>query len=818
MMMKMKEQNEKRDRGSALLVSLMVMVGLTLLGLGFVAISETESAISVNERNYSQTLHAAEAGARVVTEWFNAPEWALNAGLMPANTAAHNAAFKRSRNVKGVESIYRPDISEILFDYPLKGDREDELYGVDADNADFVIDYSTTEGAAFLNTFNERLMGDKAAGELIDPNVGIYITRISVYAPPVVGDTKAASTIAPNIETWQDDGNRYGVATIAVTAEKLRDPSLTPADAGAQTIARRTVKAVVGEFPFPGPEGPLQSNAGIGTNGAFRVHWGKIISLADMGVKRDHQSLPWIDAWTPIEYENDYTFFDSSLPQKVAAPEFNSYNKAADYSYLNDLIIPGGTTPSTAGLQFEDPWFQARARGAFTHKISSATPGDPQPYKYTPGTVENAGDNAYSNQFQDQDSDVIPTKKEAIFVRPVYQFWKQIAMTGATQQGINYLRYNSGTGEWYDVRGNSQEFEEWVDATDQGEEGFYFFDTLTGGDPQNDDGTTNTAILTPAISMNSSNAGPDGDFQMRGFVYFNGEEFGTTGISGPDGWYNAPGEPFRDIGVHVVDPIDGKYQCEDPITGNPDDCPANFDESDVPIVENYTNYRWDYQDLNQNGQFDYVVEQRVINASAGSEHAAGNPHTVWLPVPYYEGCGSSGGGGTWDVGTDCSEPHEPYLNLIYPYPDATGGSGVPIPFRVGWEDPTQQTRAPKRTLNSHPTGTLATCGQSATALVKSTDQNLGGYSNTDCTSNAYDELGGMVDLGDGPILDGVFYTEGDFDSSGNGIYYGSVLVWGTVDGTGNPDLFYDFKLSTGDWQERFQNLPRTIITSIETDQ
>lgn len=42
------------DRGSTLLVSLMIMIGLSLLGLAFVAISETENAISVNQRNKAQ--------------------------------------------------------------------------------------------------------------------------------------------------------------------------------------------------------------------------------------------------------------------------------------------------------------------------------------------------------------------------------------------------------------------------------------------------------------------------------------------------------------------------------------------------------------------------------------------------------------------------------------------------------------------------------------------------------------------------------------------------------------------------------------------
>ncbi|HET7711165.1 MAG TPA: hypothetical protein VFL80_04490, partial [Thermoanaerobaculia bacterium] len=52
------------SHGSALLVSLMVMVGLSLLGLGFVAISETESAIAINERNSVQVLDVAETGAK----------------------------------------------------------------------------------------------------------------------------------------------------------------------------------------------------------------------------------------------------------------------------------------------------------------------------------------------------------------------------------------------------------------------------------------------------------------------------------------------------------------------------------------------------------------------------------------------------------------------------------------------------------------------------------------------------------------------------------------------------------------------------------
>src|ERR1044071_3604508 len=77
-----------RQRGSALLAALMVIVGLSLLGLAFVAISETESTISINQRNHTETVAVAEAGARLVVQWFQDPVTMNNLALMPNNAAA----------------------------------------------------------------------------------------------------------------------------------------------------------------------------------------------------------------------------------------------------------------------------------------------------------------------------------------------------------------------------------------------------------------------------------------------------------------------------------------------------------------------------------------------------------------------------------------------------------------------------------------------------------------------------------------------------------------------------------------------------------
>src|SRR5882757_237560 len=102
----------RNDRGSALLVSLMVIVGLSLLGLGFVAISETESAIAKNQLSVAQTQAVAEAGAKLVVEWFQDPAWAQTSAGMPSNDGTVNAnitAIKTSR-VSGPDSgVYRPN-------------------------------------------------------------------------------------------------------------------------------------------------------------------------------------------------------------------------------------------------------------------------------------------------------------------------------------------------------------------------------------------------------------------------------------------------------------------------------------------------------------------------------------------------------------------------------------------------------------------------------------------------------------------------------------------------------------------------------------
>lgn len=751
------------ESGSSLLVSLMVIAGLSLLGLGFVAITETESAISVNERNYTQTLQVAEAGARTVAEWFNAPEWALANRIMP-DLNTYGNTIKQQRENLSYTGFYKPNNAvELLCNIPFSQD-QDRFYGVDANSADVVI--NETNAAAFLTTFNSHLFNDTLQGG--------RVVEIRIYGPPVVAGT--FNTTAGGLRFWNRNvGTRYGLATIAVTAEKTRDGSTT-----APVIARRTVRIVVAELPLPGAEGPLQSGSGTGTTGNFRVHWGKAISNVDMAVKRLHTSLPWHDAWTRIRFEEGY------------AP---SYATAAP-DYLFELINKG----------FEDPWFEVRARQNSAPPAGSPiTSGTEQLWLYnTPNNVENAvGTSGYSGHFQQQNQDAAPLRRNVLFTRPVYPIWKQIALAGAGQQGIYYLRYVSGTGHdsiWRDTRGVSKTFSQWVNVRAGGFEGFFFFDTTDGSDPQLPNGATNTTVLTPSMSLSSSAGNP---FKMRGFFFMNMVAWGSSGLQDPGGYYNYPGEPFQDIGVHYANVPNGQLLCTEVANPIPVVCATN--PGSTPWLRNFTNRQWDYQDVNQNGRFDVVVAQNpALIDTPGTDSPDIAANAEYFIVPYSDACGAANG-----VGTTCSDPHEPYLNLIYPAGFALGGGSDPNPVVVRWEAQAlaSQTRRPKN-FTTPTSGVPVTC-TSTSSLA-------------DCTSNTYDREGPLVVLGssagDGPVVEGIIYNEGNYDASGQAIYYGAVLIQGTVQGAGTPFVFFDESLARGDWAEKFTNLPRTIMTTIETDQ
>ncbi|HEU5161668.1 MAG TPA: hypothetical protein VFV54_00850 [Thermoanaerobaculia bacterium] len=781
----------RRQRGSALLVSLMVMVGLSLLGLGFVAISETESAISVNERNYAETLAVAEAGAKAVVEMFQDADWAAGIGILPPN----KTAIKTERVVGSYTGRYKASPVDRLFDSPFKPAPGDRFFG-DEEHADVIINASKgSDAVAYLATLNEALFGE-------NPNP--HITEVLVYAPPMVGGTLTGG--------FWTSGDRFGVATIKVTAVKDGP--------GGDPIARRAVKIIMGETPLPGASGPIQTEGALGNAGNYEVYWGKVTALQALKVINPSVSLPWFDASERVYFEYGYDTTRPWEPNKdyttlaigtvvhppkaarTAIPELRRWayeltvpgnDSGAEplptfWSQTKDEEITTGNVkfktvysaqypvePSVTyesaewlyelvGKQIQDPWFQARTRSLDLcyNNNCTPTPAGPHPYKYNNAAQDETS--LLSNFFKDQTHTEPSDRVEVTFPTIDYEFWKEVAQSAEPDSGIIYLQWDAVKQEFRSLDNVSMSAVAWLNAIDNGYgPGFYFFDTANGLNPQYGYGGT----LTPDIIVNSSDKGPSGLFQMQGFIYMNATFFGTGGVGAinPEDVFPMPGEPYRDIGYRKVDKDTGLFV---------KDASGDF------VLENKNTDDWEFQDLDDDFTFDIVTEERTIKRPGD-----GSSVTVWLPILYKEGC---------TVGTDCSEPHEPYLNFIYPDIDDPTGA-----VTVGWHDSDDLAKmSPKVRLSENTPNACTTTSEQ-----------------WECTGNWRDEDGALVRLN--PVLNGILYNEGGYDAQGNSLYYGSLLIRAEFKGNGTPAVYFNECILKNCWQEQL-NLPKVIIQSTQTDQ
>jgi hypothetical protein len=823
--MKRKNRKKSRQQGSALLVSLMVMVGLSLLGLGFVAISETESAIAVNERNATQALAAAEAGAKIAVEWFQDAEWADAHGLLPPNKKEIKTFRTTTPNGNG---YYKENAGELLFDVPFKIVDSNRFFG-NVNTADVIITLGDNKVADdFLEELNEKLFADDS----------VRISDIRAYAPPMPGGTLVDEGAGDDTGFWQPNATTkavYGVATIRVTAQKM---------AGDRVLATRTVKLVVAETPFPTVDGAIETSGSLVGQGNFHVFWGKVLSEKETQVNRPAVGMPWFDAENQMSYEYGYNTTEEWVAStaykkddRIHAPnsaialdsqlaKFSYVAVAAGTSHTNPPVdvtdwkkVENATFFEASGMEWraepsvpyrivstdfytkvpwlyallgqaiEDPWLHVRARGAVTldnkKSIPCAKATEPHPCDFA--ALTDAVNGLYSNVFQLQTHlDTVnnpPERLEVFFPTMDYEFWKTVAQSGDNQPGgdLYYFSYNEKTQMFVGPNGEEKVVEDWLNARENGlGAGFYFFDTADETNPQYGKGGT----LTDPIIVNAK----DGkNWQMQGYIYLNAESFGTTGAGNmiEDDLYQMPGEPYRDIGYREVDPDTGKYVIEGAATTLP--------LGDYKVVGG-NNGIWSYQDVNDNGVFDWHValNTKELKRPNGGTIAA---NTVWLPVPWFPDCTIPDLSDMENkVAGTCSEPHEPYVNMIYPNTgDAKDG------VTIGWHDPDDEDfRKPKTRLGVND------------PVVCDDDTSL-----RDCTSNGYDVDGALVTLA--PILYGALYNEGGYAGSGNATYYGAVLMRGNFDASGTPEVFFNECLARGCLESQLE-MQRVMVTLYETDQ
>jgi hypothetical protein len=863
-----RRRNRKNDRGSALLVSLMVMVGLSLLGLGFVAISETESTIAKNQSQALQTLTIAEAGAKMVVEWFQDPQWAINNAGMPGNANCANFGatpcsangspgqfMKTVRTVGDYVGVYKPTAGTKICDKPYRPSNNDRLFG-DEDHADLIIN-ATTVGQAQMNTINDVLLGpnadDKIAGE---------VTEVRVFAPPIVGGTL--------VNGFWGGGQRYGVATIRVTAQQFRDPVTHSG-----VISSHTVRVVVGELPLPIPAGPIQGNASVSFGGDFFVHWGMETSRTTLDPSRALTSMPWSNAYERPHFEHGYepgtgighvlvtargTGYSAANPPTIT---FSSGAAAATpvisgggITAINVTTVGSGysrTAPPTVNITcnapctgtgavaqamvgaeyyyktggaydqqnyfeelldktFDDPWYGARAAG---DNLRDGSGGGPQLYPYTYQTdEESASTPSYFFQFQDHNA--YPLYKAVVFPTIRYDYWKRIAQQGRGYKGLYYFGYDGAGGFKKFNTGASQPMSYWANTlsgTGSGlGPGVYFFDTTSGQNPQTLTGGARTAALTPDEIWNSGNF--NHEFLMQGFVYMNSNTFGTNGGGNSETPINVnmPGEPYRDVGypvwcLAVGNPIAACTAANTWADCNGDPCRAGAGDATFSCQDLQTGLP------HTDGRCRIVVMPAPAwesNDPNVANHAAGN---IYIPktwksaaqaiASYGAACVAppANWDGTQPAGNYCSEPHEPYINLVFP-DTARDNNNHPSQVHTGWEAPSSQTyRSKKLTVNGvWPPGTPVSCG--------------GTPSPEDCTSNGYDLDGAVVPLE--AILYGILYNEGQYSAQGNVNYFGSVLIQDDIGATGTADVWFDEKLIKGSWAP--PKMPRVIVFNEQTDE
>ena len=349
----------RSERGSAMVIAVLVIVILTLLGVSFLLMAETENRISENERLGQQALYFGESGVRMIKRWFDYPASGNNLINPPLNvidrslryidddgdpstapTAADGVAngplcyFKQGWDLDA-------DGQDDVFEKPYREGPKFALMGTE-DHPDMRIHEDTSSAArTFLGNLSNALLSSFPS-----QNYRARIRSIDFYEPPYIY----------NGSTWV----RYGIGTVKVIARVYR----TLGDGTEQILAERMIKAVLNETPYFGPMGPLHSCSQVKESGDFGVHWGLTSGVGDVDL-----SNTWQKVWASLARER-------------------SPNPRVDHLWgYNDYVASGTAFQSyvaaMTGRDVRDPWARILTAGTFSVSYGGPPGADAwEPYKY----------------------------------------------------------------------------------------------------------------------------------------------------------------------------------------------------------------------------------------------------------------------------------------------------------------------------------------------------------------------------------------------------------------------------------------------------
>jgi hypothetical protein len=438
----------KGERGSALVIAVLVMAIMTLLGMAFLLMADTENKISENERLSAQALYFGEGVAREVKRWFDRPPYtaAGDANLSRPTTDVIDRTQRTALPYYKVGVDNDGDGHDDIFDKPYRSDPKDMFVGT-SDKPDIRMErVGHPATAAFLDDLAEKIMPDFPAGWA---NVRARIKTIDVYGPPLVNT--GGGILA-----------RYGIATVSVRLQILRNPGA----ADEKIMAERTVTAVLNETPFSGVFGPLHSCDELSWSNAFKVHWGTATAMTTGDMPGG------TSAGMP-----------TSIPQDLpASPKLNLVHGHLAGDPAWGLLVNG-----LEGKTIPDPWFRFFAGLGVVNWSALSSP------QVNPPGVLNPDE---SNKFQNYPNVPCPQFD--------YTTWKSIARSGGSD--VHYYAYNGSSEFKESGSGASGSLENLTN----GKTGLFFFDTTDGLPPHDFDAGNVAGNLTPDISISLGGYGVQG--------------------------------------------------------------------------------------------------------------------------------------------------------------------------------------------------------------------------------------------------------------------------------------------------------------------